>query len=258
MSDNKRYYYLKLKENFFDSDEIVLMESMPDGICYSNILLKLYLKSLKKNGRLELSENIPYTPQMIATLTRQSVGTVEKALDIFEQLGLVELMPNGGYYMSNIELFIGQSSTEGERRKAARQRLKAAQPQKLPCGQMSGQMSVIRPPDIDIEKEIEIESDLESEKELDLEKGHPPYGTYRNVFLTEKSLEELTKEFPDRIESLIERLSCYMKSTGKNYADHSATLRLWAEKDIQEGKKARQGMDVSGNRDYSCGEEDSL
>ena len=38
MADNKKYYYLKLKENFFDSDSMVLLESMQDGILYSNIL----------------------------------------------------------------------------------------------------------------------------------------------------------------------------------------------------------------------------
>ena len=45
MADNRKYYYLKLKENFFDSDSIVLLEDMKDGILYSNILLKLYLSS---------------------------------------------------------------------------------------------------------------------------------------------------------------------------------------------------------------------
>ena len=60
MSDNRKYYYLKLKENYFDEDAIVLLESMQDGILYSNILLKLYLKSLKNGGKLQLDENIPY------------------------------------------------------------------------------------------------------------------------------------------------------------------------------------------------------
>ncbi len=59
MSDNRKYYYLKLKENYFDEDAIVLLESMQDGILYSNILLKLYLKSLKNGGKLQLDENIP-------------------------------------------------------------------------------------------------------------------------------------------------------------------------------------------------------
>ena len=43
MSDNKKYYYLKLKEDFFDSPEIKVLESMPNGYKYSNLLLKLYL-----------------------------------------------------------------------------------------------------------------------------------------------------------------------------------------------------------------------
>ena len=59
MADNRKYYYLKLKENYFDEDAIVLLESMQDGILYSNILLKLYLKSLKNGGKLQLDENIP-------------------------------------------------------------------------------------------------------------------------------------------------------------------------------------------------------
>ena len=85
MADNRKYYYLKLKENFFDSDSIVLLEDMKDGILYSNILLKLYLKSLKNGGKLQLDEHIPYTAQMIATLTRHQIGTVERALEIFRQ-----------------------------------------------------------------------------------------------------------------------------------------------------------------------------
>ena len=126
MADNRKYYYLKLKESYFDDDAIVLLESMPDGILYSNILLKLYLKSLKNGGKLQLDENIPYTAQMIATLTRQQVGTVERALGIFQQLGLVEQLDSGGLlYMTDIELMIGQSSTEAERKRAARLENKA-------------------------------------------------------------------------------------------------------------------------------------
>lgn len=90
MADNRKYYYLKLKENFFDSDSIVLLEDMKDGILYSNILLKLYLKSLKNGGKLQLDEHIPYTAQMIATLTRHQIGTVERA---FSHMGRLYQQP---------------------------------------------------------------------------------------------------------------------------------------------------------------------
>ena len=135
MADNRKYYYLKLKENFFDSDSIVLLEDMKDGILYSNILLKLYLKSLKNGGKLQLDEHIPYTAQMIATLTRHQIGTVERALEIFRQLGLVEQLDSGAFYMTDIELMIGQSSTEAERKRAARLENKALLPPRTKGGE---------------------------------------------------------------------------------------------------------------------------
>ena len=163
MSDNRKYYYLKLKENYFDDDSIVLLESMQDGVLYSNILLKLYLKSLKHGGRLQLDEDIPYTAQMIATITRQQIGTVERALQIFLKLGLVEVLDSGTFYMSNIELLIGQSSTEAERKRAARLQNKALSALRTKVGHLSD----IRPPEI----EIELEKEIEIKREI--EKGHP-------------------------------------------------------------------------------------
>ena len=66
MSDNKKYYYLRLKDNFFDSDELKILESMKDGYLYSNILLKLYLRSLKNDGKLVFNDRIPYSADMLS------------------------------------------------------------------------------------------------------------------------------------------------------------------------------------------------
>ena len=246
MSDNRKYYYLKLKESYFDDDAIVLLESMQDGMLYSNILLKLYLKSLKYGGTLQLDENIPYTAQMIATITRQQVGTVERALQIFMKLGLVEPLDNGALYMSNIELFIGQSSTEGERKRRARMKISE---QKRLSGQVSEAKADICPPEIEIKKEI----DIEIEKERELETGHPAaYGRYNNVFLSDKELAELKAELPGKWEYYIDRLSCHIASSGKKYKSHAATIYKWAQED------AAKGAGRKGIPDYSCREGESL
>lgn len=79
MSDNRKYYYLKLKENFFTTEKMVILESAQDGLLYSNLLLKMYLMSLKHNGVLMLGDGLPHTPQTIATFTRHQIGTVERA-----------------------------------------------------------------------------------------------------------------------------------------------------------------------------------
>ena len=53
MSD-KKYYYLRLKD-FLDTEEFKILESQEDGYLYSNILMKMYLISLKKSERLALN-----------------------------------------------------------------------------------------------------------------------------------------------------------------------------------------------------------
>lgn len=167
MSDNKKYYYLRLKDSFFDSEEMQLLESIQDGYLYSNILLKLYLISLKDEGRLMLKGVIPYNTQMLATLTKHSVGTIEKALTIFKQLQLIEVLDNGAIYMLNVQDLIGRSSSEADRKKEYRVRIEK---EKLnlndrSLGQMSGQKSDEHPPEIEIEIEIDKEINKKEYKE---------------------------------------------------------------------------------------------
>lgn len=134
MADNKKYYYMRLKEDFFDSEEMILLEAMPDGVLYQNILMKMYCRSLKSEGRLMLNGIIPYNSQMLAAITRQQVGVVEKALQVFQELGLIEILDNGAIYMLNIQNYIGESSSEGDRKREYR---KAIETEKTNVGQMS-------------------------------------------------------------------------------------------------------------------------
>lgn len=124
MSDNQKYYYIRLKADFFTTGEVAIIESMEHGFEYSNLLLKLYLYSLKDNGRLMMNDRIPYNHDMLSKLTGHSVETVKAALDLFEKLGLIEVMENGAIYMMNIQDYIGKSSTEADRQRAYRKRIK--------------------------------------------------------------------------------------------------------------------------------------
>jgi predicted phage replisome organizer len=167
MADNEKYYYLRLKEDFFEDDAIQILEAMPDGYLYSNILLKLYLKSLKFSGKLMFNERIPYNPTVLATITRHNVGTIEKALQIFKELGLIEILDNGAMYMLDIQNFIGKTSTEADRKRAYRERIEK---EKVLIGQKSGQISDKSTPEIEIEKEIDIEVDINNVQKKHTEK----------------------------------------------------------------------------------------
>ena len=151
MADNKKYYYLKLKDNFYDSEEMIILQNMQDGYLYSDILMKLYLRSLKTGGKLMFNNLIPYTPQVLAQVVRHQVGTVEKALRLFKDLGLIEILDNGAIFMLNIQNFIGQSSTEADR--IRNYRMEIDQQKTLPCTNVQ-QMYNKSTPEIDIELEL--------------------------------------------------------------------------------------------------------
>lgn len=164
MSDNKKYYYLRVKENFYDSDEMIILESMPDGFLYSNILIKLYLRSLKNNGKLMFNDRIPFNSEMLSKITRHPVAVVEKAVSIFKEMNLIDVLDNGAIFMLDIESFIGKSNTEADRKRDYRRRIEKEK-QKLLLGHLSGQMSDEHPPELEIEIEKEIEIDIEKDLE---------------------------------------------------------------------------------------------
>ena len=209
MSDNKRYYYLKLKENFFDSDEMVLLESMPDGYIYSNILLKLYLRSLKHEGKLMFNDRIPFNSTMLATITRHSVGVVEKAVQIFRDLQLIDVLDNGAIYMSDIQSFIGKSSTEADRKREYRKKIEEAKRNLITGGQVSDKCPDKTTPELEIEIEKDIDIDKEEKK-----------GKYsdEHLRLAKKLQSNLTEDFPKEMN----------KVDIEKWAD---TIRLMEERD---------------------------
>ena len=220
MADNKKYYYMRLNENYFDSEIQVLLESMPDGYLYSNILLKLYLKSLKNDGRLMFNEKIPYSPQMIATITRHQIGTVEKALQIFRELNIIDVIDTGAIYMLDIQNYIGKSNTEADRKRAYRKRIESEK----------GHLSLNCP--LEIEKEIEIEL----EKEIDIEEKKT------TKKFKKPTLEEVKEYCQERNNSVdAEHFIDYYESNGwkvgKNpMKDFKAAIRTWERNSGSYGK----------------------
>ena len=205
MADNKKYYYLKLVDNFYDRDEMIMLESMPDGYMYSNILLKLYLRSLKNEGKLLFNDRIPYNSTMLANITRFPVGVIEKALKIFLELGLIEILDNGAIYMLDIQNFIGKSTTEADRKRDYRKRI---EDEKLKLGQMSGQMSgqisdkstpeteqeIETKTEIDLEIKTELKTELEQQQDIERKDVVGLVSMYF-PYLNEKDLNTITNEF---------------------------------------------------------------
>jgi predicted phage replisome organizer len=245
MSENQSYFYLKLKENFFESDSMILLESMPDGYKYSNILLKLYLRSLKNGGKLMLNEKIPYNPTMIASVTRHSVGDVEKAVKIFEQLNIIEMLDSGAIYITDIQSFIGKSSTEADRKRRYREKIESEKLLPLPTNGTNVPPNVPRnvpkcpdenPPETEIEKELDLELELKKEKELKkkTKKENTPPPEKKTSFaefvtLTQPEYDMLTDKLGNEqaVKDCIDILDNYKGSSGKKYKSDYRAILSW-------------------------------
>ncbi|UAC48513.1 phage replisome organizer N-terminal domain-containing protein [Bacillus aquiflavi] len=110
---NKRFYWLQLKEDFFEEDAIDWLEEQPNGKEYSLFYLKLCLKSLRTNGILIRKVGqmlIPYDHNKLAKLTKTNSDTVLVAMKLLTKIGLVEILENGEIYLKQVEEMIGSQS----------------------------------------------------------------------------------------------------------------------------------------------------
>lgn len=226
----KNYYYLKLKENFFEEDSIKILESMENGYLYSNILLKLYLKALKNNGKLIFNDFIPYDAKMLSTITGHNVDVVEKAVKIFQAMRLIEILDNGAIYMLDMQTMIGSITSEGIRKAEYREKIKL---EKQSSGTKLGQC-----PDIisisnssSNSNSISISNNNSNNNISSNNKEKPKkhkYGEYKNVFLSDEELDKLKKEYGDqKTDKAIKYLDEYIEIKRPKYKNHYLVLRKW-------------------------------
>ena len=83
--------WIKLVTEFFDDEKIKLIESMPEADMVLIVWVKLLTLAGRKNmnGYIFLTENIPYTDEMLATLFNRPVNTIRLALETFKNFGMI-------------------------------------------------------------------------------------------------------------------------------------------------------------------------
>lgn len=127
MADNKRFFWLKLKEDFFEDETIEWLEEQPNGKEYVLFYLKMCLKSLKHDGKLyrEIGTRIiPYDANKLAEITKTSVDTVMVATKVLTDIGLVQQMDDETLYMSQVMSMVGSAIDSPAANKKRRQRAK--------------------------------------------------------------------------------------------------------------------------------------
>ena len=161
MAKAKRYYWLKLKEDFFQDEVIAWIEEQEKGIYYTNFYLKLCLKAMNSEGLLirRIGDMlIPYDIKNLAKITGVDQDTVIVAMELLKKTGLVEILDNGEIYLTQLQNMIGSESGWAEKKRLQREKKKSGD--NVPklednVQNKSGQS----PTDIDIDIDIDIDKD---------------------------------------------------------------------------------------------------
>ena len=243
----KRYYWLKLKDDFFNQKEIKRLRKIAGGDTYTIIYLKMLLVSLKNEGKIYFDGIEDDFASEIALELDEDEENVKVTLAYLRSKGLVEMNSEEEMTMQNMASLIGSETESAVRMRRSRNRKASLSDGQVTHKFQSGYT------EIEIEKEIE--KDIEIYKPSD--DSLPPalvskvdtepvkkkvkqvkhkHGEYNNVLLTDEELEKLKAEYSD-LDDRIERLSSYIASTGKAYKSHYATIRNWARKDKEQPKQ---------------------
>lgn len=164
---NGKYYWLKLKRDFFKRHDIRIVEDMQNGKDYILFYLKLLVESVDHDGALRFSDTIPYNEHMLATITNTNLDIVRSAMKIFIELGMIDLLDDGTIFMTETMNMIGTAvdNDNANRQRRFRERKK----KELLCSVTKSNASVTESVTKDnesksIEKEIEKDSDIDINK----------------------------------------------------------------------------------------------
>lgn len=123
-NDKKKYYWLKLQNDFFKRHEIKVVEAMPNGKDYVLFYLKLLCESTSHNGELRFSDTIPYSLEMLSAITNTNIDIIKSAIQIFQKLEMMDVYDDGTIFMLEVENMLGIETGSAIRKRAYREGLK--------------------------------------------------------------------------------------------------------------------------------------
>ena len=240
--NEKKYYWLKLKDDFFTSKEIKKLRRIAGGDTYTVIYLKMQLLSIKSDGLIVFDGTEENLVEQLSLELDEEPENISVTLSFMQANRLIEKITDDEYLLNKVPESIGKETSAAERMRKLREKRN-----NLSLSRNNVQTCYT---EIEIEKEIEIEID----KEIDIadKSTKPPkskYGELKNVLLTAEEYGKLKERFPD-YEDRINKLGYYISSKGKKYNSHYATVLNWARKDEDDdkqgaGSKSKQDNAVS-------------
>lgn len=150
--------WIKITTNMFEDEKIDFIESLPEADAILIIWIKLLTLAGKCNagGYILLTENIPYTEEMLAHKFRRPLNTVKLAFNTFKKLEMITI-DNNAIYLPNWEKHQNVDGLEKIRKQTRLRVEKYREKQKLLLGNVTSNVTVTQGNAIDIDKDIDID-----------------------------------------------------------------------------------------------------
>lgn len=192
MADNKKYYWLKLKENFFEEKQIKYLRKLPDGDNLVIAYLKMQLKSLKTEGFIKYDSILPSNTEELSMILDEDINIITLLINALQKVGAIEILDDGSFYMIAMQDLIGKEGQSAERVRKFREKQKEKEIKMLQCNTNVTKCNT----DIDIEKEIEIDKEINIKKEKKKkEKKETEIDILINDNFNDEELKETIYEF---------------------------------------------------------------
>lgn len=259
----KRYYWLKLHNDFFTDKRIKKLRKIAGGDTYTVIYLKMMLKSVNNDGVLEY-EGIEGTfAEELALDLDEDADNVQVTINYLTQTGLLEDVGNGEYSLSEVKNLVGSESASAQRVREYRKRQDALQ-----CNTDVTEVKRIGNAEKEEEKREEEELEKKTEECISTKKKKKkekeptkPYGEYGWVKLTDKQYEKLVADYDEKL--LLEAIKCVdeyyeeHQKKAKDITNFNLVLRRWGfDAALREReKKERNGYNNFNRYEKSKAEE---
>ena len=160
----KKYYWLKLKDNFFNQKEVKKLRRIAGGDTYTIIYLKMQLLSIKKDGIIEFEGTEKDLAEQLSYEIDEDLNNIQVTLSFLKVNNLIEEISENNFLLTKVPDCIGKEGASAERVRRHRERKALLEKEKeqkmLQCnGEVTNSNDVV----IESNTEIEIEKEIEKE-----------------------------------------------------------------------------------------------
>ena len=266
----KRYYWLKLKDDFFTDKRIKKLRRIAGGDTYTIIYLKMMMKCMNNDGILEYEGIEDNFADELALDLDEDADNVQITVNFLMRAGLLEEMGENRFLMAEVPELIGSETSSAQRVRDFRSKQKTLQcntnvtevkqkalPSNTNVTEVKQLCNVEKEIDKDKDKDIEKDKDTDTDTDKDKDKRKKEkikhtYGVYKHVRLTDDDYKRLCDEYGDiKTGECITFLDEYIEMKPKyKVNNHYLCIRKWVAEAVEEHKQRHQNRSNSSGSTY--------